>query len=138
MSHNLLNHPPLLQIIQRLPRQTPIDLQSIDQHGDGDEAVGLHVFVEFVRGGLVEDDGVVGLVLDCWTNTSESATTSRVEAESFRDGEGWCCCLGGMVDKTMVHTPLPFDHFFFCFFPAEAAAGACCRIRQQSSHFYRS
>lgn len=21
--------------------------------------------------------------------------------------------------------PLPFDHFFFCFLPAEAAAGAC-------------
>ncbi len=65
MPNNLLNLPLLLQIIQRLPRQTAIDLQPIDERGDRDEAVGLHVFVEFVRGGFVEDDGVVGLVLDC-------------------------------------------------------------------------
>ena len=65
MSHNLLNLPLLLQIIQRLPRQTAIDLQTIDERGDGDQAVRLDIFIEFVGGGFVEDDGVVGLVLDC-------------------------------------------------------------------------
>jgi hypothetical protein len=24
--------------------------------------------------------------------------------------------------------PFPFDHFFFCFLPADAAAGACKKI----------
>lgn len=65
MPHHLLNLPFLLQITQRLARQTPIDLQPIHQSGDGDQAVGLHVLVEFVGGGFVENHGVVGLVLDC-------------------------------------------------------------------------
>ena len=64
MSHHLLDLSLLLEIAQRLPRQATVDLQSIHQCRDGDEAVGLDVFVEFVGGGLVEDDGVVGLVLD--------------------------------------------------------------------------
>ena len=65
MPHNLLDLALLLQIIQRLPRKAPVDLQAIDEGGDGDETVGLHVFVEFVGGGFVEDDGVVGFVFDC-------------------------------------------------------------------------
>ena len=65
MPYHLLDLPLLLQVIQRLPRKTAVDLQSIDERGDGDEAVGLDVLVEFVRGGFVQDDGVVGLVLDC-------------------------------------------------------------------------
>ena len=36
-----------------------------DKHGDGDEAVGLHVFLQLFGGVLIEDYGVVGLVLDC-------------------------------------------------------------------------
>lgn len=64
MPNHLLDLSLLLQIIQRLPCQAAIDLQSVDERGDCDEAVGLDVFVEFVGGGFVEDDGVVGLVLD--------------------------------------------------------------------------
>lgn len=64
MSHNLLDLALLLQILQRLPRQGPVDLQPINKRGHGDETVRLHVLVEFVRGGFVEDDCVVGLVLD--------------------------------------------------------------------------
>ena len=48
MSHHLLDLALLLQIAQRLPRQATIDLEPIDQCGDGDEPVGLDVFVEFV------------------------------------------------------------------------------------------
>lgn len=65
MTHNLLDLALLLKIVQCLPRQRAVDLQPIDQRRDRDESVGLHVFVEFVRGGFVEDDGVVGFVLDC-------------------------------------------------------------------------
>ena len=65
MPNHLLDLSLLLQIIQRLPCKATIDLQSINEGGDCDEAVGLDVLVEFVGGGFVEDDGVVGLVLDC-------------------------------------------------------------------------
>lgn len=65
MPHDLLDDTLLLQIIQRFPGQAAIDLQPVDEHGDGDEAVGLDVFVQFVGSGFVEDHGVVGFVLDC-------------------------------------------------------------------------
>ena len=65
MPHHLLDLPLLLQIIQRLPRQTPVNLQPIDQRRYRDQAVGLYVFVKFVGGGFVEDDGMVGFVFDC-------------------------------------------------------------------------
>lgn len=54
----------LLQVLQALASQRAIDLQSVDQGGDGDETVGLDVLVELLGGGLVENDGVLGLVLD--------------------------------------------------------------------------
>ncbi len=65
MPDDLLDLALLLQVTQRLPRERTVDLQPIDQRRDRDEPVRLHVFVEFVRGGFVEDDGVVGLFLDC-------------------------------------------------------------------------
>ncbi len=65
MPHHLLNLSLLLQITQRLACQTAVNLEAIDEGGDGDEAVGLDVLVEFVGGGFVEDDGVVGFILDC-------------------------------------------------------------------------
>ena len=77
MPNHLLNLALLLQIIQRFPRETAIDLQSVHERGDCDETVGLDVFVEFVRGGFVEDDGVVGLVLDCCPRKVESARDRR-------------------------------------------------------------
>lgn len=126
MSHHLLNLAFLLQIIQRLPGQGSVDLQSIDQGGNGDETVGLDVLVEFVRGGFVEDDGVVGFVLDClWVMTVRISQRCCCTGE---DGKG-----GGMEEEEDGQveggggrdSPFPLDHFFFCFLPAEAAAGAC-------------
>lgn len=64
MSHNLLDHTLLLEILQCRPCQRSVDLESVDQHGDGDEAIGLHILLQLLGGGLVEHDGVVGLVLD--------------------------------------------------------------------------
>lgn len=65
MAHNLLDRSLLLQILERLAGQRAIDFQTIDKDGDGDEAVGLDIFLEFVGDGLVENDGVLCLVLDC-------------------------------------------------------------------------
>ena len=67
MRNNLLNHALLLQILQRLTGERAIDFEPVDEHGDGDEAVGLHVFLQLLGCVLVEDDGVVGFVLDCCT-----------------------------------------------------------------------
>lgn len=55
----------LNEVVQALAGKGAVDLESVDKGGDGDETVGLDVLVQLVRGGLVEDDGVLGLVLDC-------------------------------------------------------------------------
>lgn len=65
MPHHLLNLTLFLQIAQRLARQAAVDLKAIDESGNSDEAVRLHVFVEFIRGCFVQDDGMVGFVFDC-------------------------------------------------------------------------
>ena len=84
MPHHLLDLSLLLQIIQRLPCETAIDLQSVHERSDCDEAVGLNVFVKFVGGGFVEDDGVVGLVLD-YRKRQKSARAYR---QRFWAGRG--------------------------------------------------
>ncbi len=63
--NNLLDLALLLEVGERLPCERAVDLQSVDEGGDGDEAVGLDILLELVGGGLVEDNCVVGLVLDC-------------------------------------------------------------------------
>lgn len=59
-----LDHALLLEVVEALAGQRAVDLHAVDESGDGDEAVGLDILVELLRGGLVEDDGVLGLVLD--------------------------------------------------------------------------
>jgi hypothetical protein len=61
---NLLDDALLLQVGQTSASNGAVDLHSVDQDRDGDQAVGLDIFVKLVRGGLVEEDGVLGLVLD--------------------------------------------------------------------------
>lgn len=55
----------LLEVLEALAGQGAVDLKSVDEGGDGDETVGLDVLVQLVGSGLVEDDGVLRLVLDC-------------------------------------------------------------------------
>lgn len=55
----------LLEILQALACQRTVDLKSVDQGGDGHKSVRLDILVELVGSGLVEEDGVLGLVLDC-------------------------------------------------------------------------
>lgn len=65
MSHDLPDLTLLLQLGQRLPSEAAVDLEAVNQGSDRDQAVGLDILVELLLGGLVEDNGVVGLVLDC-------------------------------------------------------------------------
>lgn len=65
MADDLLDLALLLKLGERTAGKRAVDLQSVDKGGDGDEAVGLNLLLETVRSGLVEDDGVLGLVLDC-------------------------------------------------------------------------
>jgi len=65
VADDLLDLALLLKLGERTTGERTVDLQSVDKGGDGDEAVGLNLLLETVRGGLVEDDGVLGLVLDC-------------------------------------------------------------------------
>ena len=65
MSNNLLDLALLLEILKALAGKRAVDLETVDEGGDGDKAVGLDVLVELVRSGLVKDDGVLRLVLDC-------------------------------------------------------------------------
>jgi hypothetical protein len=66
VADNLLDLALLLKVIQSLAGEAAVDLQTVDEGGHGDQTVGLDILVELLRGGLVEDDGVLGLVLDCW------------------------------------------------------------------------
>lgn len=55
----------LLKVLQALAGQRAVNLESVDECSDGDETVRLDILVQLLRGGLVENDGVLGLVLDC-------------------------------------------------------------------------
>lgn len=82
----------LLEVVQALAGQGTVDLEPVDKGGDGDETVGLDVLVQLVRGGLVEDDGVLGLVLDCirasaFCDRSEGGSPhAEIRAREMRHG----------------------------------------------------
>lgn len=138
----------LLEVLEALAGQGAVDLEPVDEGGDGDETVGLDVLVQLVGGGLVEDDGVLRLVLDC---SRLLAGDAALEGEPRRDAadSGGCASdarqrgvrdrrhraiamptskisaprAGDGQERHHVHVPFPLDHFFFCFF-APVAAGA--------------
>ena len=64
MVHDPLNRPLLLQVPDGHPRETPVDLEPLDEDALADEAEGRDLLQDTVIGSLVEDDGVLRLVLD--------------------------------------------------------------------------
>ena len=64
MVNDPLDLPFLLQVPDGYPRQGAVDLQPFDEDGLADEAEGGDLLQDTVVGGLVEDDGVLCLVLD--------------------------------------------------------------------------
>lgn len=65
MTDNLLDLTVGLEVVEGLACERTVDLEAIDEGGDGDQAVRLDILVELVGDALVEDDSVLGLVLDC-------------------------------------------------------------------------
>lgn len=65
VSNDLLDAALGLEIGKRLPGEGAVDLETIDEGSDRDQTVGLDILLELLVGLLVEDNGVLGLVLDC-------------------------------------------------------------------------
>ena len=65
MTNDLLDLAVSLKVVESLAGKAAVDLETIDKGGDSDQTVGLDILLELVVGGLVENDGVLGLVLDC-------------------------------------------------------------------------
>jgi len=64
VSNHLLDLPFLLQVTQCFPCKTAVDLESVHKGCNSDEAVGLNIFVKSIGGSFIENNCVVGLVLD--------------------------------------------------------------------------
>jgi hypothetical protein len=65
VTDNLLDLAVGLEVVEGFPGERTVDLETIDEGGDGDQAVGLNILLEAVVLLLVEDNSVLGLVLDC-------------------------------------------------------------------------
>ena len=148
MANNLLDHTALLKVVQDSTGKAAVDLVTVDEGRDGDQAVGLDILVELLSSGLLEDDGVLGLVLDCKQEAVssicsgivfESRKCAKVEgsfqrfrmSSLFREPtklesrcHGSMEITAGCAGDGGNSVPLPLDHFFFCFLPPVDAAGA--------------
>lgn len=65
VANDLLDLTVLLKLLESLTGQATVDLETVDQGGDGDQAEVLDILLETLGCLLLKDDGVVGLVLDC-------------------------------------------------------------------------
>lgn len=134
VTNDLLDLAVSLKVVESLAGKAAVDLETIDKGGDSDQTVGLDILLKLVVGGLVENDGVLGLVLDCRAKDMLVNVASRCfisDPQLVQRFRSCCGKLGGNRHDRMVGgdcVPLPLDHFFFCFLPP-VAAGAC------SSHF---
>ena len=68
VTDNLLDLALSLEVLEGFPGERAVDLETIDEGGHGDQAVRLDILVELVGDVLVEDDSVLGLVLDYTIN----------------------------------------------------------------------
>jgi hypothetical protein len=64
VADNLLDLAVLLKLLESLASQAAVDLETVDKGGNGDQTEVLDVLLETLGRLLLEDDGVVGLVLD--------------------------------------------------------------------------
>lgn len=64
MTDNLLDLALSLEVLEGFPGERAVDLETVDEGGNSDQAVRLDILVELVGDVLVEDDSVLGLVLD--------------------------------------------------------------------------
>jgi len=76
---HLLDLSLLLEVLEALACERAVDLESVDEGGDGNEAVRLDVLVELVGSGLVKEDGVLGLVLNCDAKPRQSIVVASIQ-----------------------------------------------------------
>ena len=95
VANDLLDGTLGLEVGEGAAGEGAVDLQAIDEDGDGDEAVGLDLLVEALLEGLVKDDGVDGLVLHCSANLGQRLFrfTSCVLVCSLRSFDGLACAF---------------------------------------------
>jgi hypothetical protein len=118
---HLLDGTLLLKVGERLPGQRSVDLKAVDEGGNGDQLVRLDILLELVVDGLIEDNGVVGLVLDCeakevssdpflgcrelwkrWKTELHTLALGPLLLPAFLLASGgsvvevWCCGMSGM------------------------------------------
>lgn len=86
MSDDLLDLTIGLEVGERFPCKRAVNLQAIDEGGNGDEAVGLDILLELVVGLLIENNGVVGLVLDYMVVSGDSRLQGCGERAGAVDG----------------------------------------------------
>lgn len=84
VSNNLLDLAVRLEISKGFPCERTVDFQTIDEGSNGDEAVRLDILLKLVVGLLVEDHGVVGLVLNCMAVSGGSRSSTSVNAREVR------------------------------------------------------
>jgi len=95
--HHLLDLPLLLQVLEALACERAVDLESVDESGDGNEAVGLDVLVELVGSGLVKEDSVLRLVLDCKCEQKTAGSVYHRRNQSPRGAENLTLSLGPLL-----------------------------------------
>jgi len=83
---NLLDLSLLLEVLEAAAGERAVDLEPVDEGSDGYEAVGLDILVELVGSGLVEDDGVLGLILDYFGQEKMSAISPSHFRSHFQSG----------------------------------------------------
>lgn len=64
MFFNRFDDPLCFQLSQSLPGKTSIDLQPFHKNTHTHKSIRADFFEEFVVGGFIEEDGIVGFVLD--------------------------------------------------------------------------
>jgi hypothetical protein len=64
VTDNLLDLAVCLEILEHFSCERSVDLQAVDEGGNGDEAVGLDILLDTVVLLLGENNVVLGLVLD--------------------------------------------------------------------------
>lgn len=84
MLNNGLDETPLLEILDALPGERAVDLHAVDKSGDGDETVRLNILGELLGGGLVENDGVLGLVLDLALGPNHIVFRQQIDFSSVK------------------------------------------------------
>ena len=83
MIDDLLDLAVSLKVLERLSCEGTVDLQAVDEGGNGDEAVRLDILLEPVVDLLVENDGVLGLVLD-YAVVSDDSSSRKTESARER------------------------------------------------------